>query len=269
MDIIKDLLKGIVIGVSNVIPGVSGGTMAVVFGIYDRLIGAVTGFFKDWKKNIIFLGTLAIGAVIGIIAFSNIITILLEKYPEQTNFFFIGLIIGTAPLLYKKATETKVKSSNYIWCVIAFAVVCLMGVMGDPNTNSEIIRELSGINIFKMFLAGFVAAATMILPGVSGSFVLLLLGLYETMTTAVKEFNIPLLIVVAIGVMLGFLLMTKIIDTLFKKYPQTAYFIILGLVVGSVFAIYPGFTLSLTGVVSIVCLACGFGIAYVIGEKEA
>lgn len=268
MDIIKNLLKGIVIGVSNVIPGVSGGTMAVVFGIYDKLMSSVTGFFKDFKKNTIFLGTLAVGAALGIIAFSNIITLLLEKCPEQTNFFFIGLIVGTAPLLYKKATETKVKSSNYIWCIIAFILVCLMGIMGNPETNTVIIRELSGINILKIFLAGFIAAATMILPGVSGSFVLLLLGLYETMTTAVKEFNIPLLMVVAIGVLVGFVLMTKIIDTVLKKYPQTAFFIILGLVLGSVFAIYPGFTFSLVGVVSIICFVVGFGIAYIIGEKE-
>lgn len=268
MDIIRNLLKGVVIGVSNVIPGVSGGTMAVVFGIYDKLISSVTNFFKDFKKNILFLGTLAVGALIGIIAFSNIITLLLEKYPEQTNFFFIGLIVGTAPLLYKKATEVKVNKLNYIWCIVAFIVVSLMGIMGDPEKNSVIIRELSGVNILKIFLAGFVAAATMILPGVSGSFVLLLLGLYETMTTAVKEFNIPLLMVVAFGVLMGFLLMTKIIDTLFKKFPQTAYFTILGLVVGSVFAIYPGFTFSLGGIISIVCAVIGFGIAYLIGEKE-
>ncbi|WP_051824022.1 undecaprenyl phosphate translocase family protein [Clostridium sulfidigenes] len=112
MENIFVILKGMVIGVSNVIPGVSGGTMAVVLGIYDKLISAVNSFFKDWKKNIFFLGEIAIGAGLGIILFSKLITNLLTNHPEPTNFFFIGLILGSFPMLYKRATKGKVKKNK-------------------------------------------------------------------------------------------------------------------------------------------------------------
>ncbi|MGG7176181.1 DUF368 domain-containing protein [Clostridium paraputrificum] len=268
MDIIKKLIIGMVIGISNVIPGVSGGTMAVVFGIYDKLISSVTNFFKDWKKNVQFLGTLAIGAVLGILLFTKLIKVSLETYPEQTKFFFIGLIVGTVPLLYKKATEEKVNKINYVWLVVAFSIAFLMGYLGDPEAKGTLITNLSGMNIVKIFFGGFIAAATMILPGVSGSFVLLLLGLYDSVITAVTNFNIPVLFVLGLGVLFGFLTMTKIIETLFRKYPQTAYFTILGLVVGSVYAIYPGFTFSIEGLISIITLLIGFVVAYLIGRNE-
>ena len=268
MDVLKKILIGMVIGVSNVIPGVSGGTMAVVFGIYDKLISSVTNFLKDWKNSIKFLGTIAIGAVLGILLFTNLIKLSLENYPEQTKFFFIGLIVGTVPLLYKKSTEKKVNKINYVWLALAFAIAFSMAFMGDPESKGVIIKSISGFNMVKIFFAGFIAAATMILPGVSGSFVLLLLGLYDSVITAVTEFNIPFLFVLGVGVLIGFLTMTKIIETLFTKYPQTAYFIILGLVVGSVYAIYPGFTFGLSGLVSIVTLILGFGVAYLIAKNE-
>ena len=268
MDWIKNILIGIVVGVSNVIPGVSGGTMAVVFGIYDKAISSITNFFKDWKKNTRFLGTLACGAVLGILLFTNLIEFCLDNYPQQTNFLFIGLIVGTVPLLYNKVTETKLNKVNILWFVIAFAIAFAMAWIGDPESNGKIIENISGMNSVKLFGAGFIAAATMILPGVSGSFVLLLLGLYDSIITAVTTFNIPVIAVVGIGVVFGFLLMTKIIETLFRKYPQAAYCAILGLVIGSVYTIYPGFSFSLQGVVSVVTFVVGFGAAYLMGKSE-
>lgn len=266
---IKNFLIGIVIGISNVIPGVSGGTMAIVFGIYDRLISSVINFFEDWKKNIIFLGALALGMGSGILLFAKLIKFCLENYPQQTNFFFIGLIIGTVPLIYKKSTELKVNKLNIVWCIVAFAIAFLMGWIGKPETaQNTLITTLSITNGLKIFLGGFVAAAAMILPGISGSFILLLFGLYDSIITAVTEFNIPILFVVAIGIMFGFLIMTKIIDVLFKKYPQTAYFIILGLIVGSVYSIFPGIDFSLDTLVSLITFAIGFTIAYGLGKTE-
>ena len=152
--------------------------------------------------------------------------------------------------------------------MIAFAIAFAMAWIGDPESNGKIIENISGMNSVKLFGAGFIAAATMILPGVSGSFVLLLLGLYDSIITAVTTFNIPVIAVVGIGVVFGFLLMTKIIETLFRKYPQAAYCAILGLVIGSVYTIYPGFSFSLQGVVSVVTFVVGFGAAYLMGKSE-
>ena len=271
MEFIINILKGMVIGISNIIPGVSGGTMAVVLGIYDKLISTINGFFKDVKKNSIFLGAIGIGAGLGIILFSKLLNFLLTAangYMEATHFFFIGLIVGSLPIIYNKATEKKVDKKNYIFLIVAFIIVFGMSLMGDAESSAKIIREFSMGTAIKLCIAGFVAAAAMILPGVSGSFILLLMGIYSTVITAVSEMNIMLLIPVAIGVVLGILTMTKLIEALFKRYPQTAYFTILGLILGSIIAIYPG---SFGGnmIVSIICGFVGFGIAFMLGRKEA
>ncbi len=266
MDIIKNFFIGMVVGVANVIPGVSGGTMAVVFGIYDKVISSVINFFKNIKENIIFLGALGAGAVVGVLAFANLIKWCLENYPQQTNFFFIGLIVGTIPLIYKKSTEKRVNKINILWAVVAFLIAFLMAWIGKPQASSNtIINSLSAINAVKIFFGGFIAAAAMILPGISGSFILLLLGLYDSIITAVTNFNIPILILFAIGMLFGLLSMTKIIDTLFNRFPQTAYFIILGLIIGSIYAIFPKVTFSISLIVSIVVFAAGFVIAYKLG----
>ncbi|MDV4150642.1 DUF368 domain-containing protein [Clostridium sp. AL.422] len=268
MKYIIDLLKGMVIGISNVIPGVSGGTMAVVMGIYDKILYSVNNFFKDVKKNSLFLGTIGIGAVTGILLFTNIIDYMLKHYNEQTNFFFIGLIIGTAPLLYKKATETKVKKGNYIAFIIGFIIVAGLGVLEKVNPEASLLSSIFKPNGLGFFVAGFIAAATMILPGISGSFVLLLIGLYEPIIEIIKNFDIINIGIVGIGVIGGFLLMTKLIESIFNKYPQTAYCIIFGLVIGSVCVIYPGFTFGIMGIVSIIAFIAGFIIAYIIGKNE-
>lgn len=268
MDKIINIIKGMVIGVSNIIPGVSGGTMAVVLGIYDKIISSATGFFKDWKKNGFFLGQLAVGAGIGILAFSKVITFLFESYPSQTNLFFIGLILGSAPLIFKKATEKKVNKTNYIWFVIAFIALAIMGIMREPVSANTVIEKLTFGTGVSLVFSGFIAAATMILPGVSGSLVLMMIGMYNPILNAVSEFNIPVLMLVAIGVVLGFVTMAKIIEMLFNKYPQTAYFTILGLILGSVFGIYQGFGSGIMIIQSVISFIIGFGISYMIGRKE-
>ncbi|WP_195428411.1 DUF368 domain-containing protein [Clostridium sp. D46t1_190503_E9] len=268
MNYLINVLKGMVIGVSNVIPGVSGGTMAVVMGIYDKIIYSVNNFFKDIKKNMLFLASLGIGTVVGILLFTNLIDYLLKSYNEQTNFFFIGLILGTAPLLLKKATETKVSGGNWIGLVIGFIIVAGLGLLEKINPDAAFLSSIFKPNAIGFFVAGFIAAATMILPGISGSFILLLIGLYEPIIEIVKNFDIVNMAIVGVGVVGGFLLMTKLIEKIFNKYPQTAYCIIFGLVVGSVFVIYPGFTFGLMGIVSIISLIVGFVIAYVIGRSE-
>lgn len=268
MRYIIDLLKGMVIGISNIIPGVSGGTMAVVMGIYDKIIHSVNNFFKDIKKNILFLGILGIGAVTGILLFTNVIDYLIKNFNEQTNFLFIGLIVGTVPLLFKKATETRIKGGNITGFIIGFLIVAALGILEKVNPDATFLSNIFRPDPIGFFIAGFIAAATMILPGISGSFVLLLIGLYEPIIEVVKNFDLFNIGLVGAGVIVGFLLMTKLIESIFNKYPQTAYCIILGLVIGSVFVIYPGFTFGIMGIVSIISLVLGFLLAYIIGKNE-
>ncbi|MEG1254306.1 DUF368 domain-containing protein [Clostridium sp.] len=269
MENILNILKGLVIGISNIIPGVSGGTMAVVLGIYDKLISAINNFFKDWKKNIFFLVEIAIGVALGIVLFSKLITNLLTNYAEPTNFFFIGLILGSFPMLYKRATKGTVKPKNYIWFLTTLILMIIMSIFGSVEVSSIVMTTLTVKIFITLFLAGFIAAATMILPGVSGSLVLLILGLYTTLTNAVSTFNIPLLIPVGLGVVVGIVTMTKIIEAFLSRFPQPAYLAICGLILGSVFPVYPGFTFGVTGIISIVTFIVGFILTYILGKRES
>ena len=269
MDSFMNIIKGMVIGVSNVIPGVSGGTMAVVLGIYDKLISAINSFFKDWKKSIFFLIQIGIGAALGIILFSKLITTLLGNYEQPTKFFFIGLILGSFPMLYKRATKGKVNKVNFIWFFITLLLMIAMAFVSHGNSNAAIMTTLTFKSFISLFAAGFIAAAAMVLPGVSGSLVLLILGLYTTFTTAISDFNIPLLIVIALGVIVGIITMTKIIEALLRKFPQPTYFAICGLILGSIFSVYPGFTFGIAGIISILTFIAGFIITYILGKKES
>ncbi|WP_035132590.1 undecaprenyl phosphate translocase family protein [Clostridium sulfidigenes] len=143
-----------------------------------------------------------------------------------------------------------------------------MSIFSDVEVSTIAMTSLSVKSFISLFLAGFIAAATMILPGVSGSLVLLIIGLYTTFTNAVSTFNIPLLIPGGLGVLVGILTMTKLIESFMSKYPQPAYFAICGLILGSVFPVYPGFTFNLSGMLSIITFLIGFILTYILGKKE-
>ncbi|GAA0123172.1 MULTISPECIES: DUF368 domain-containing protein [Clostridium] len=263
-----NFFKGMVIGIANIIPGVSGGTMAVVLNIYDKLISSVSDILKGWKKNLIFLLPIGIGAGTGIVVFSKLIKTLLETKPIPTNFFFIGLIIGSIPMIGKKALESKFKISSIIPFVITFGILIALSVIMPPEANVDIIRKLTVNSFIQLLLAGIVGASAMVVPGISGSFILLLIGLYTTVITAVAEFNIPLLIPIGIGVIIGIIFTTKIIDKLLNKFPQPTYFAILGLVIGSVFSIYPGFVFNGDGIIAIIAMISGIILAYFLGSDR-
>ncbi|HIZ55880.1 MAG TPA: DUF368 domain-containing protein [Firmicutes bacterium] len=274
------MFMGVVIGVANIIPGVSGGTMAVVMGVYDDLINAVGNLKKEFKKSVLFLIPIALGAGLGIVLLSKAITWLLQRYPMPVNFFFLGLIAGSIPMIWQKAlgrdqqktaSESLYKSGAksriaHLIAFIAGAAVMLITTFFSPADTGTVFTQLTLPLFIRLVLVSMIAAIAMIIPGVSGSFMMVLLGTYYTVTAAISSFNIPILIPVAIGVLLGLLGGAKGIQILLRKYPQTTYFAILGLVAGSVFGIWPGWTANLQGIISIGMLAVGAIIAYVLGS---
>lgn len=268
MENLINFFKGMVIGIANIIPGVSGGTMAVVLNIYDKLISSVSDILKDWKKNLIFLLPIGAGAGTGIVVFSKLIKTLLEIKPIPTNFFFIGLILGSIPMISKKALESKLKVSSIIPFIITFGILIALSIVMPPEVNTTIIRDLNVNSFIQLLIAGIIGASAMVVPGISGSFILLLIGLYTTAITAVAELNIPLLIPIALGVIIGIIFTTKIINKLLNRFPQPTYFAILGLVVGSIFSIYPGFTLNGDGIIAIIAMIIGTILAYFLGSDR-
>lgn len=355
---ILNILYGIVFGVANVIPGVSGGTMMVVFGVYDKVVDVLTMKISSLKKNFRFILFFGIGAVVGILGFSFVITWLFDNFPVATDMFFMGLIIGSIPLIYRNMTAGGRKITPK--CLFAFipALVLVVGmtvlnnlpgnetvkITADSTADSCIVTitnngsfdmksnwqlkvdgkvegELKGCTVkkttsdtttlvgtedsaiakgsfititlpagtdtksidaeaftytykmdvllFIMLLAGIsVAAVAMIIPGVSGSFVMVLLGMYTTVIGAIKSLDIMILIPTAIGVIIGIVFGAKLISALMKRFSLLVYSAIMGLVIGSLYAVFPaGFGFNLETLAGLAALAVGAVIAIVVGKN--
>lgn len=249
IEYLRYFLCGLVFGTANVIPGVSGGTMLVVFGVFDRLTEAISGIKKIFQ-NFWFLFTFALGAGGGIVLSAFVISSLFENFGVQTNMFFIGLILGGVPLIYKFGTEDKkVKPSCAVPFVIAMAVVIGLTVLEKMDVFKLAPDVVTGFDLvisLKLIVCAAIAAVTMIIPGISGSFVMMLLGVYETIIGAIKDMNFYVIIPFAIGAVIGIIGGAKLISMLIKKNKLMVYSALMGLVIGSVYAILPdGFGFNL------------------------
>jgi putative membrane protein len=278
-----DILRGIVIGVANVIPGVSGGTMMVSMGIYDSIISSINNLFKDFKKSILTLLPYGIGMVAGIVGFAFAIEWLFGKFPIPTALLFIGLIFGGIPMIWKKVSGKK-DIVAIILFVAFFALIIGLEFLGR---RAGIDRELSlsPLGIVLGLLVGCIAAATMIIPGVSGSMVMMILGYYNSIigavtgaVTALKEFDIKgilsyagALIPFILGVLAGILGVAKLIRYLLDKHERRTYAAILGLIAASPYPVFAhsGVTSVSAGavLVGIVTFALGFAVAFKLGKE--
>ena len=230
------LLKGFIIGSSMSVPGVSGGTMAILLGIYDKLIGSISNFFKDIKGNCIFLIKFCIGAGVGIGTLAFLIKWLMELFPLPVSFFFLGAVIGGIPALYKKTKVSKLKASSGLYFLLGLAIVISIGFLPVGNFD---ISSGSGLGHYLMVLAtGIIIALALVLPGISTSHMLLVLGMYDTMLLAITEFNLVYIGILGVSTLIGVFLITKPIEWTMNKFPHQTYFMIIGFVLGSTFEIF-------------------------------
>ena len=235
-------IKGFIMGIANIIPGVSGGTLAIILGIYEKLINILSCFWKNIKENLKFLIPLVIGVAVALIAGSHVIKWGLEKYPIATMMLFIGLILGGIPFIYKKIHK-KYNFLNVSIFVIIAAVVILIGLLSMNRTVS--LEKLDFFLIIRLILVGMIAAATMIIPGVSGSLVMMNLGYYDGIIGALKGLtdihqlghNVAILLPVAFGVIIGLVLIARLIKWLLNRFPVQSYFGILGFIIASIVCI--------------------------------
>lgn len=288
MEILKLILCGAVIGVANIIPGVSGGTMAVVLNLYDKLIESVSGIRKHFVKSIKFLIPVVLGAGAGIVLLSKVIEVLLDKQYMAVNFFFIGVVIGSIPLHYGKMIYTdegqtqkvKVKVSHIISAAIPFLLMAGMAVdmviVGEGSSDVT-ITALSVGNFFILFFSLALAAFCMIIPGLSGSFIMVLIGVYPSIIGAISDFNILLLIPAALGAIVGILGGAKVIDRVITKFPNHSFFAIMGFVIGSIPVLLckigqaSAYRSGVTLIVSVLVLIGGAALSYFgakLGEKS-
>lgn len=280
------VIKGVIMGIANIIPGVSGGTLALILGIYEEFIGAISHFFSNFKKNISFLIPIVIGMGLAIVSLSNVIDYSYKNFPIPTCLFFVGLVLGGIPMLANKVKGKKESKSvsNYFIFLATFLLVIVMA-LSDFIFGEGLKVSFSNMNLISyilLFLVGVVTAATMVIPGVSGSLVLMLLGYYYPVIGVIKALtkfknlgeNLVIVGIFGVGVLVGIVLISKLIEFLFKKYEVKTYFGVLGFIVASVIAI-PLSTLLEGGVVfsflqiliGLIFATLGVGISYKLGEK--
>lgn len=281
---IKQILQGMVVGIANIIPGVSGGTMMVAMGLYDRLIHAITHLKSEFKDSMKLLIPIFAGAGIAIVALSRLFEFLLATYPIPTNFAFCGLIAGSLPFTFKKVKGHKVTVSKIIPFLIFFGVVILMALLGETGGASADV-SFGFVNLLKLFGVGIIAAATMVVPGVSGSMMLMLLGYYDTILKVINDFvdalvkfdmgglmtGVGILAPFGIGVVIGIFLIAKIIEFIFSKAEIHAYYGIIGLILASPIAIllktdWSGISVLMVGI-GVVTFALGWFTASKLGGE--
>lgn len=280
---IKNIVKGMIIGIANIIPGVSGGTMAVSMGIYDKLIHALTHLHKEFKESLKLIIPILIGAALAIVGLSFVIEFLFHNYPLETNFLFIGLIVGGLPAILKKVKGKKASVGNILALLAFFALVVGFAIVGETEGSAADL-SLNALNIVKLFGVGIIASATMVIPGVSGSMILLLIGYYNPIIETINSFIKALaavdvngmlhyggiLVPFGLGVVIGIFAIAKLIEIIFEKCPMLAYYAIIGLILASPVGILlmsgiKGFSL-MSVIVSIGTFLIGSFVAYRLGE---
>ncbi|HIU22530.1 MAG TPA: DUF368 domain-containing protein [Candidatus Fimihabitans intestinipullorum] len=280
-------VKGFIMGIANIIPGVSGGTLALTLGIYERFIGAISHFFSNLKENIKFLLPIAIGLCLAILSMSRVIDYSYEHFPIPTTLFFVGLVIGGIPMLYHKVKGKKEGKQISSWTILlmTFSLVIVMA-FADQLFGTTAKVNLSGLDLWGyiiLFFVGMIAAATMVIPGVSGSLVLMLLGYYYPILKVVKSLtkfenlgeNIMIAGIFGVGVLVGIVLISKIIEFLLKKFETKTYYGVLGFIFASILAIpistyneVENLVFSVPQIlIGIIFMAIGGLIAYKLGDE--
>ena len=302
MKFLEHIIIGIIIGISNIVPGVSAGTMFVILGIFKKLIdqvGLCLDEVKTMVKNITkykeknggiravgimfknifmsqktFLIPIAIGMIFAIYFVAKLFSILNPEQILYRNYIFLGLILGGIPALFKElkkgtdiANIKKRKISIYIFMLIGFAMMFVLYLLKVNGIGLRKVgyEELSITMALPLFLVGAVAAASMVIPGISGSMVVLILGYYELMTVSISKLNMIFIIPFAIGILVGIMAILKLIKYLLDKHYTRTYSCIVGFVVGSLLMVFPGLPVGVMGyVITIVCIAIGIMLSYMV-----
>lgn len=257
MKFILNFFKGILIGAGAILPGISSGVMCVIFGIYDKLLDSILNFFKNIKRNFIFLFPILLGVFVGVILLSKVLKFLLETYPLQTKSIFIGLIIGGVILLFRQIlSKQKPHLSNFIFLSIAL----IFGILMVYLENIIVLRTIDDINFTYLLLSGFLMSIGIVVPGVSSTIILMLLGTYSLYLSSISTLYFPTLIPIGIGIFIGSLIFMKVIKILLDRYNTQTMFTIVGFTIGSVSVLFPPINNVTDIIISLICVFIGFSI---------
>lgn len=264
MNFIFDCIKGFAIGAGAILPGISSGVLCVVFGIYEKLIDSILNFFTNIKNNIKFLLPILIGASIGVIFFGNILRYLFNNFYMQTMFLFIGIILGGIPAIVKKANCKNGFRLHYlIYTLFTFLFTLLL--LYIENNLSFNLQNNNGI--FYLILSGFIMSIGVVVPGVSSTVLLMIMGIYDIYLLAISTINISILIPIGIGLIVGGYIFLKLIKYCLLHFYVQTYYSILGFVISSSFILYPGFEFNLQGVICTIFLLIGIFTSIILENR--
>ncbi|HIE6865643.1 TPA: DUF368 domain-containing protein [Staphylococcus aureus] len=273
-----NILKGFAMGTSDLVPGVSGGTIALLLGIYNQFIASISGIFsRRFWPSFTFLIPIIIGMLLAMGSLSNLFNYLLSQHHIPTMFFFGGLIIGIVPYLLKISNyKTSFTTKHYMMVIAGIAILIVITLMNNGDKHAGETLTLSTSLIIKYFIAGMCASSAMLLPGISGSFMLLVFGVYGTVMLAISEVvklnfaGLPILLAVGFGVLAGFIISSKIIQYFLTHHKLMTFALIIGFVVGSLFAVLPGLPTNIVmWFVSLVVFIIGFIVSLTLGRITA
>ncbi|WP_174840740.1 DUF368 domain-containing protein [Staphylococcus aureus] len=273
-----NILKGFAMGTSDLVPGVSGGTIALLLGIYNQFIASISGIFsRRFWPSFTFLIPIIIGMLLAMGSLSNLFNYLLSQHHIPTMFFFGGLIIGIVPYLLKISNyKTSFTTKHYMMVIAGIAILIVITLMNNGDKHAGETLTLSTGLIIKYFIAGMCASSAMLLPGISGSFMLLVFGVYGTVMLAISEVvklnfaGLPILLAIGFGVLAGFIISSKIIQYFLTHHKLMTFALIIGFVVGSLFAVFPGLPTNIVmWFVSLVVFIIGFIVSLTLGRITA
>jgi len=293
LKVIRNFLNGLAFGITETIPGVSGGTIAIILGFYFEIIETINHFAEKFKEKLNFIIPLVLGIVTGVLVFSSIMHFLLTYYSFPVMLFFIGLIVGIIPHIFSKVREPgkRFTVKEILLVVLPLALLVVISTLKSVTVTDpqEVVNNIDIPFMIFIFFAGILAAAALVVPGISGSFVLLLLGIYPLVIFSLSSIrilltgtgNIELLLNIckvlaplAVGIIIGGLSMVRLIEKLLTNYHKILYLIILGLLLGSVCVlfrdpiVYKSGITAIIIVIGIVTFSLGVTASFFLGRKR-
>ncbi|MCL2617836.1 MAG: DUF368 domain-containing protein [Defluviitaleaceae bacterium] len=266
--ITKGLLYGLIFGFASPIPGVSAGTMAILLNVYEKFFSSIS--VEMVRKNWVFTIAFLLGWAFGLFGVSRMMMFLFDNHGQIIFFSFMGLICGCLPMIFKKATAETVRVKNVVILVIALALMFFLAFHGGDLSANSTLEQLGGVTyaiLAWVFVSSFLSSMAMLIPGVGGSLMMFIFGIYAIYIESISTLNVLLLTIFVVSMVLGVIAGIALTKKLLESYSQTLYFAIMGFIAGSLFIIYPGFSADLDGVLSVLFALLSAYFAYWLSNK--
>lgn len=265
MTFLSNCIKGILIGSGAILPGISSGVLCIIFGIYEKLLDSIINFFKNVRENIRFLFPIIIGVSIGVLIFSNFLNYFLINFPIQTKSIFIGLILGSIPSLLKEANKKSTFKPIFLfYTLFAFIIGFLLVFFENYIPNNY---KNSAFSFVYLFLSGFIMSVGVIVPGISSTVILMLMGVYNVYLASISTLYFPVLIPMGLGLILGSFIFMKLTNFLLNHFYEKTFFSIIGFSLGSILVLIPDISFGIESIVFFLCILLGFLLFSLFGKK--